>query len=108
MTKSQNIPLAEFTSFPTVYPHLVPYDTGDFHSNRPHTCSSMADWVNLSYGLMTEYLLGISILYSFIVHNISSGKQVVIENSYFICKIETGWQLLDLRELKVKLQNDDR
>lgn len=41
--------VSEFTTrhFLTLaFPVLFPYVTGDFHVNRPRTCTSLADWAN--------------------------------------------------------------
>ena len=44
-----SVPLSEFTTqyfFSIPFPTVFPYDKGDFHINRPRTCTSMAAWAD--------------------------------------------------------------
>ena len=102
-----NIPLSEFTTcnfFTLAFPALFPYGTGDFHSNRPRTCQSMADWA--------EHLLWYDDgrfarhpYFKFVVHNMIMRKRAV-EQSSFVVRQQLGDEHLTVTDLKAKLQSE--
>jgi hypothetical protein len=102
-------PLSEFTTrhfFTLAFPVLFPYGTGDFHVNRPRTCTSLGDWTNhlLWYrdGRFANHNF-----FKFVAHNMIMRKRV-LENSTFIVKQKLGDDLLSIAELKEKLKNGDK
>ena len=105
---NNNIPLSEFTTmyfFTMAFPCLFPYGSGDFHINRPRTCTSMAEWAEhlLWYedGRFAQHPY-----FKFIVHNIIMRKRT-LEQSSFVFKQQLGEEQLSIEELKEKIQNGD-
>ncbi|XP_061185109.1 uncharacterized protein LOC133193155 [Saccostrea echinata] len=101
-----NIPISEFTTkyfFTLAFPCLIPYGTGNFHVNRPRTCSSMTEWADhlLWYkdGRFARHPY-----FKFIVHNIIMRKRT-LEQSTYIIKQQLGDEHMTVSELKEQLQN---
>ncbi|XP_062621909.1 uncharacterized protein LOC134283470 [Saccostrea cucullata] len=101
-----NIPISEFTTkyfFTLAFPCLFPYGTGDFHVNRPRTCSSMTEWADHLL-LYKDSRFARHPYFKFIVHNIIMRKRT-LEQSTYIIKQQLGDEHMTVSELKEQLQN---
>ncbi|XP_053405155.1 uncharacterized protein LOC123560749 [Mercenaria mercenaria] len=103
-----NNPLSEFTTqyfFTLAFPCLFPYATGDFHINRPVTCTSLANWADhlLWYedGRFASHHY-----FKFVVHNMIMRK-AAIEKGNFIIRQQLGDQHFSIEDLRNKIQNGD-
>ncbi len=79
-------PLSEFTTryfFTLSFPCLFPYGQGDFHINRPRTCTSMSDWAEhlmwYEDGRFAQHTC-----FKFIVHNMIVRKRTLEQTTYIV------------------------
>jgi signal recognition particle subunit SEC65 len=103
-----DIPISEFTTryfFTMAFPYLFPYGTGDFHVNRPRTCTSLADWADhliwYQDGRFAHHQY-----FKFVVHNMIMRKRA-FENSSFIVKQQLGEDHITISDLREQIQNGD-
>ena len=105
----KNEAISEFTTryfFTMAFPFLFPYATADLNTIRGRTCQSMSEWTDhlLWYDdgrvARHKYL-------KFIVHNMISRKKV-LENGQFILSQKLGDKLIELTDLKQRLQAGDK
>ena len=101
-----DVPLSEYSTlnfFTLAFPALFPYGSADFFSNRPITCSSMADWVDhlLWYkdGRFAHHHY-----FKFVVHNMIMRKRAA-ENGSFIVNQKLGDSHMTVAGLKNQLQS---
>ena len=88
-----NKPVSEFTTdnfFTLASPCLFPYGAGDFHINRPRTCTSMAEWADhllwYSDGRFAHHEY-----FQFIIHNMPMRKRSLVNRNLLYAKI---WEML--------------
>lgn len=105
----KNEAISEFTTrnfFTMAFPFLFPYATAYFNTIRGRTCQSMSEWADhlLWYddGRVARHKY-----FKFIVHNMISRKKV-LENGQFILKQKLGDKLIELTDLKQRLQAGDK
>lgn len=101
-------PIPEFTTtyfFTMAFPALFPYSLGDFHINRPRTCSSLGDW--------GEHLLWYKDgrfashpYFKFIVHNMTMRKRA-IETGTFIVRQTLGDPHMSVSDLQDRMRSED-
>ena len=103
-----DIPLSEFTTqnfFSMAFPALFPNGSGDFHMNRPRTCSSMAEWADhllwFEDGRFARHPY-----FKFIVHNMIMRKRA-LDNSTFVVDQHLGESHFTVSDLKDKLEAGD-
>ena len=103
-----NVPLSEYTTrnfFSLAFPSLFPYALGDFHINRPRTCTSMPDWAQhllwFKDGRFSKHPY-----FKFVAHNIIIRRRAQ-ENSNFIVQQKLGEDHISVEEIKQQLESGD-
>ena len=103
-----NVPLSEFSTknfFTLAFPCLFPYGLGDFHINRPISCTSMTNWADhlLWYkdGRFAHHAY-----FKFVVHNMLLRKRA-IEDCSFIVQQKLGDGHLSISDLKESIRAGD-
>ncbi|XP_053391813.1 uncharacterized protein LOC128554571, partial [Mercenaria mercenaria] len=103
-----NAALSEFTTqffFTLAFPCLFPYGSGDFHINRPRTCSSLADWAEHLLWYLDGRFASHQ-YFKFVVHNMIMHKSA-IEKGNFIVRQQLGDQHITVSNLKDSIKNGD-
>ncbi|KAK3083478.1 hypothetical protein FSP39_023709 [Pinctada imbricata] len=103
-----NEPISEFTTrifFTLSFPTLFPRQQGDFHINRPRTCTSLSDWADhlmwYKDGRFAKHQY-----FKFIVHNMIMRKRA-LELSSFIVKQKLGEEHFSIDEIREKIRGGD-
>ena len=101
------VPMSEFTTqyfFTLAFPCLFPYGRGDYHINRPITCSSIAQWADhllwYSDGRFAHHQY-----FKFVVHNIIM-RNNAIQKGNFIVHQQLGDSHMTVSELRQKFKDE--
>ena len=101
-------PASEFTTpyfFTMAFPCLFPYGKGDFHINRPVTCSALHDWAEhlLWYqdGRFARHKV-----WKFVVHNMITRKRALEQSRFFVDQ-QLGDPQITVADLQERLARGD-
>ena len=101
-------PASEFTTpyfFTMAFPCLFPYGKGDFHINRPVTCSALHDWAEhlLWYqdGRFARHKV-----WKFVVHNMIMRKRALEQSRFFVDQ-QLGDPQITVADLQERLARGD-